>query len=218
MGFPILIASVLLSDVKQAWCPCSSVSVAGSLDMYFISPGPQLLHGVTATSLHDNTRQSNRHGVSFWAWVLSVCSMGTLIHALSGDVMGLYCKTYKKKIAELKDNKSMTSVTTQTTAYSKATPICFHTDNNTQWLIHWFQRRHPCVHYFSPHLCSKYLLHGCYPQDIVLGKEHAGRTRQMVTNIFNKLLGSHSLTCAMAVSWTCSPSLREETEVQILHS
>lgn len=58
--------------------------------------------------------------------------MDTLIHAFSGDVMGLYCKTYKEKITELKNSKSTTSVTTQTTAYSKETAICFHTDNNTQ--------------------------------------------------------------------------------------
>lgn len=67
MGFPILVACILPSAVKQAWCPCSSVLVAGSLDMYFISPGLKLLHGITAASLHDNTRQSNRRRVNFWA-------------------------------------------------------------------------------------------------------------------------------------------------------
>lgn len=64
-------------------------------------------------------------------WGLSVCTMDTLIHAFSGDVMGLYCKTYKE-ITELKNSKSTTSVTTHTTAYSKETAICFRTDNNTQ--------------------------------------------------------------------------------------
>jgi hypothetical protein len=39
----------------------------------------------------------------------------------------------------------------------------------------------------QPSFISKYLLYSCYPQDTVLSKKHAGRTRQVITDILNVL-------------------------------